>query len=69
MNGTRVRIGPPEPTRAPFYCPWCRRQIDSTDPRDHAGEHRDKAPYAYLITEEYWPAGTAAHLIAEGVHA
>lgn len=64
---TRQRVGPPAPTTTPFYCPWCRRQIDDEGPHDHAYEHRDKAPKAYLIEEEYWPAGTATHCFAEGI--
>jgi len=63
---TRERVGPPEPKTTPFYCPWCGRQVDEEAPLVHAEQH-DIAPYAYLVSEEYWPAGTAAHLIAEGV--
>lgn len=67
---TRLRIGPPAPTSPPFFCPWCGEQIDGEDPYlEHAEEHRDVAPYAHLVCEEYWPAGTAAHMIAEGVTA
>lgn len=65
---TRIRSGPPAPSRPPFYCPWCQRQVDDEDPHlEHAEQHRDIAPHAHLVTEEYWPAGTASHMIAEGV--
>jgi len=64
---TQLRLGPEYAGSIPFYCPWCSSQINA-DPRDHAREHMDKAPYAVEIVEEYWPVGLAAHCIAEGVY-
>jgi hypothetical protein len=63
---TQLRLGPPYSGAIPFYCPWCGESIDA-DPLDHAQEHMDKAPYATLITEEYWPVGLATHCLAEGI--
>ena len=41
--------------------------LDDETPSDHSYEHADVAPYSHLVTEVFWPAGTAAHVLAEGM--
>lgn len=68
VSATRNRVGPDSPGNPPYYCPWCQEQRHD-NPLEHTYDHRDKAPYSYLVHEEFWPAGLAAHCIAEGVTA
>jgi len=62
------RPGPAYEPGTPFYCPWCSELFRDANDYDHAFEHQDKARYAVHIIEEYWPAGLAAHVSAEGVN-
>jgi len=64
---TQQRPGPEYEAGTPFYCPWCAALFRDVSFYDHSFEHRDKAPDCHLVIEEYWPAGLAAHSIAEGI--